>query len=913
MEYRILGPLEVVGEDGRRIYVTAPKQRDLLVCLLLRPNEVVATERLVDDLWGEAPPSSATKLVHVYVSQLRRALGDAALETRSPGYLLRVGPGSLDAARFEALLAEGREALADGNPQLAATLFRRGLALWRGPPLADTPYAEFAAAEAARLEELRLVCLEARIGADLARGHHHETLGELAALVAEHPLREGLRAQLMLAHYRSGRQSDALAAYRDARRALHDELGIEPGEELRSLERKILQQDPGLAAPARSEPSISQLPAPLTPLVGRVRELDQLRELLTREEVRLVVLTGAGGSGKTRLALEAARTIAPEFANGAALVELAPVREGGLVISTIARSLDVQEAPGTELLETLAAAIRPRQLLLVVDNAEHLREDAPVYVQLLSRCPRLTILVTSRGVLHLSGEHVFPVSPLPEDDAVELFRQRSRALDSSFELTNDNEPAVREVCRRVDCLPLALELAAGRIRTMTPQALLDRLASRLTVLTGGPRDLPARQQTLRETLDWSINLLGDRERTVLARLAVFPGGATLAAAEAVCEANPATLETLVDHHLARQTDERFDLLETIREYSLELLGDQRPRVEKAHATFFLQLVESLELRGPESAESMRTLDDEIDNIRGALDVAASSGDADTELRLVGVLWRYWWVRGYLLEGRTRVEEALQCRTDAHSSARLRALYGAAGLAWAAGEYAAATRFAEDLLVAARAAKSDSDEVAAHNVLGTIALNEHDFASSEQHFRDAIALAEMLGSDWDLITAKLNLGVTMLDSGRPDTAVPVLEEVLAYHHQQGIGEGVGFAHLNLGHATYLLDDFGAAREHFGEAQASFGAIGFRAHVGHALQGMAGVEARSGNHEEAARLLGRAEAVLADVGASQDDFAPALLAEAETTARAELGDAAFDAAYDEGRQVVDGLVRERGDDL
>lgn len=899
MEYRILGPLEIVGNDGQPIEVTAPKQRALLISLLLRANEAVATDRLVDALWGGTPPPSGTKLVQVYVSQLRQALGDGALQTRSPGYSLPVSPETLDAARFERLLADGREALAEGNPQLAATLFRRGLALWRGRALADAAYADFATAEAARLEELRLVCFEERAGADIAQGRHEETLAELAALVAEHPLRERLRAHLMLALYRSGRQSDALAAYREARRVLRDELGIEPGEELRSLEREILQQHPGLAAPARADPAAQQLPAPLTPLVGRARELAQLRELLTREEVRLVVLTGAGGSGKTRLALETARATAAAFANGAALVELAPVREPGLVVSTIARALGVQDVVGAEPLETLGEALRSRQLLLVVDNAEHLREEAPVYAKLLSRCPRLTILVTSRGVLHLSGEHVFPVSPLPEDDAIELFRQRCRAIDPSFELTTDNEAAVREVCRRVDCLPLALELAAGRIQTMTPDALLERLASRLTVLTGGPRDLPARQQTLRETLAWSTNLLCDADRRVLARLAVFPAGATPEAAEAVCEADRKTLEMLVDNNLARRTEERFGLLETIREYGLELLGDERPRIEKAYTAFFLQLAESLELQGPQAAESMSILDDEIDNIRMGLDLAVAAGDAETELRLAASLWRWWWVRGHLVEGRTRVEHALTRAAHEHTAARLRALHGAAGLAWAAGDYAEARRRGEELLAAAHSTHSEPDELAAHNVLGVIALNEQDFATAEQHFRGAVERAERLGRDIDVVIAKLNLGVTMVDSGRPGSAAPILEDVLAYHEGAEIGEGVGFAHLNLGHAAYLLDDLERAREHFDAAHAAFGAVGFRAHVGHALQGIAAVEARRGRCEEAARLLGRANALLTDVGASQDDFAPALLAEADMTARAGLGEAAFVAAYDEGR--------------
>ena len=492
------------------VELAAPKQRVLLLCLLLRRGEVVAADRLADAVWGDRPPASAENLVQVYVSRLRKVLGEQAVETRPPGYVLRIESEHVDAARFERLLADGRAATAAGDVRLGASLLGRGLTLWRGPALADVADASFASTEARRLEELRLVCLEERIGADLALGRHQEVASELAALVGEHPLRERLQRQLMLALYRCGRQAEALDVYRDARRALSDELGLEPSAELRELERAILRQDGALAAPAREQSPRARLPTPATPLVDRESDVAELRELVRRPEVRLVTLAGAAGSGKTRLALALAQASGGEHADGCVLVEVASLRDPELVLPAIARALGIAEAPEEPIEATLNARLSSREVLLVVDNLEHLAEAGTALAGLSAAAPGVTFVVTSRRVLHLSGEHVFPVSPLAEDDAVELFVQRARSLQPAFALTAETEADVREICRRLDGLPLAIELAAARTGTLTPRALRDRLSKRLSVLTGGPRDLPARQQTLRETLDWSANLLEER-------------------------------------------------------------------------------------------------------------------------------------------------------------------------------------------------------------------------------------------------------------------------------------------------------------------------------------------------------------------------------------------------------------------
>ncbi len=420
----MLGPIEIVGGPLR---LQGGKQRRLLAALAVRAGETVLTDSLTDAVWSEAPPRSAAKLVQVYVSQLRKLLVEGVrIETRGGGYALVLERDSLDAARFERLLAEGTAVGGETNPALAISLFDRALSLWRGRAYGELAYEEFARAEAERLEELRTVVVEERFEAGLALGRHVELLPELGQVAAAEPLRERLQAQLMLALYRCGRQTEALELYATVRTQLRDELGLEPGNDLRDLQRRILRHDESLEVARTEQARRVELPAPVNPLLGRERELDELRGLLARDDVRLLVLTGAGGSGKTRLALEVAREVAPSFANGAAFVELAPLRDPTRLLDAILRSIRVERPAEEEPLETLTRFVAPRELLLVLDNAEHLHDAMVIIRELLARAPRLTVLVTSRTVLHLSGEHVYPVQPLAEDAAIALFAARAR-------------------------------------------------------------------------------------------------------------------------------------------------------------------------------------------------------------------------------------------------------------------------------------------------------------------------------------------------------------------------------------------------------------------------------------------------------------------------------------------------------
>ena len=555
---------------------------------------------------------------------------------------------------------------------------------------------------------------------------------------------------------------------------------------------------------------------PPNPLVGRERELEALRGLLSRRDVRLLVLTGAGGSGKTRLALEAAREAAPSFANGATLVELASVRDPELVLPTIARTLEIADSSGRTALETVSSALRERELLLVLDNAEHVRAATPALVDLLARAPRLRLLVTSRTVLHVSGEHVFPVAPLEESAALELFEQRARSLQPAFRLSANDRADVGEICARVDRLPLAIELAAARVRILTPAALLDRLEQRLSFLTGGPHDLPARQQTLRETLDWSYDLLAPDERSFLAGLSIFVGGFTIAAAAAVCLAGDEDraldlVEALADASLVAAEEHggrmRYRLLETVREYAADRLDELGPdETAQRHAEWAIALAEAAapELSGEQQANWFTTLEAEHDNFRGALAFLTASGDRELRLRLTVALSRFWYVRGYLAEGRRRLEDALAETEDQPPMLLRRALTAAAALALLQGDYGAATSFSERALVEARRGGEPDFVANALSNLGAIVLAAGDYERAAVVLDEAVTLARGVGDERIAALAINNLGDLALTTGDYERAGPLFEESRALLQARGDTANIARSLFNSGAVDLMLD-------------------------------------------------------------------------------------------------------------
>ncbi len=669
MEFRILGPLEVRA-GARAIALGGEKRRALLALLLLHANAPVSAERLAVALWGEDAAVDAVKTVRVHVSRIRAALDDPdALVTTPAGYRLRVGAGELDADRFEDLLERGRRALADGAPAQAAELVRAALALWRGSVLADLRYEAFAQAEIARLEELRWDAIEARNDADLELGRADAVLAELEQRSDEAPLRERLVEQRMRALYSVGRHVEALSVYREAQRRLDAELGLQPGPALRELERAVLGHDASLRPRAPEGP-----PAPPTATVGRERDLDVVVRMVA--DRTLVTLTGPGGVGKTRLAVEAARALAHEFPGGVHVAYLARVATAVEVPGALVRAVKVAVQPGERDEDALVRRLGGPETLLLVDNVEHVLDAAPLLGELVAACPGLHVLATSREPLRLLGEQCLPVSPLAVSDAIALFVDRARERRPDFGLTDDNAPAVAELCRRLDGLPLAIELAAGRVGLLEPEQLVARLVDVLPLLEAGPRDAPTRQRTIRATLEWSYALLDDDEQQAFRGLAAFVGGATIDAAQAVTDAPLAVLDALVAKSLVEVRRERVRQLEVVRQFAAAELAraPDADTVRRRHAEHYLALAECLgpQVRVTGRGPGVDELERELANLRAALEHWIAHGDGERALRLAAAMEPYWTANSHYRDGAELIDSAITLASGASERARGRA-------------------------------------------------------------------------------------------------------------------------------------------------------------------------------------------------------------------------------------------------
>ena len=657
IDLRILGRFE--ARVGGATLELAPMAERLLAVLTLRAAETFSAESLIESIWGSGAPASASSVLRVYITQLRRALPAGRLVSGRAGYRLAVAEGELDAERFEHLLADGRQALAAANDRLAESVFSRALGLWRGEALAGLSGELFARMESLRLDELRLQCVESRFEAGLRLGRHEEFVADLERLVVEHPLRERLRAQLMTALYRSGRQAEALACYRDARAYLDAELGLEPGVELRELERRILGHDPLLDAPGSARTSAWSVPPPPTRTIGRDGELEALRELLLDPRTRLVSLVGPGGIGKTRLAIEVASALGDQFADGALLVDLAPLSRPEQVIPTFARALGLREDTSASWEESIAAKLAGAELLVVLDNFEHLVEAARELTPILAAAPRLTFLVTSRSVLRLSVERVVDVLPLATGAARALLA--SRAAASGVEVDPDS-PLFEQVCRRLDGIPLAIELAAPWFRSRPQSEIVRLLDARLDLLPEGARDAPDRHRTMRAAIDWSLELLDPGAQHLFGRVAIFRNRFTLEAARTVggVDDSGVALDALVAASVVRRFGSTYGLLEVVREYGLSLPSADAEG-HRRHAEYISGWIEQAEpeLSGPEQGGWLERLEGVHDDLRGALDWFGAHGESEQRLRLAASLGRFWYIRGYLSEGLQRLAQAVE--------------------------------------------------------------------------------------------------------------------------------------------------------------------------------------------------------------------------------------------------------------
>jgi predicted ATPase/DNA-binding SARP family transcriptional activator len=917
MDFRVLGPVQVVADSGV-VEITSGMQVALLACLLLADGRVVSRDKLIDALWDEEPPASAVNSVQVHVHRLRQRLGDERIETQGLGYRLHLKPGELDLERFELLAARGAAELTGGEAEAAAATFREALGLWRGPAYQDVCYEEFAQAEVARLEELRLAVLEDRIEADLALGRHRELVPELEALVSEQGGRERLWGALMLALYRSDRQAEAIELFGRAREAMLEELGIEPGPVLQELQQSILRQDAALTVEPPELRARRHLPAPETPLVGRAAELAELMTLL-RGGSRLVTLTGAGGVGKTRLALRAAHDLAQAFADGVYFVDLAHLTDPELVPDAITAAVGLATQPNEPPAAALQAFLAPRQVLLLLDNFEVVDPAAPLVSELLRGAPGLVVLATSRAPLRLSGEHQYRVEPLPVADAVRLFAARARSVAPSFRRPAEESDEVARLCERLDCLPLAIELAAARTRDYAPHELLEQVPGALELAGEGARDLPSRQRTLRSTIDWSYRLLALDEQELFARLAVFAGGFTGASAVAVCAAGREKLASLVAASLVHErvvieAEPRWFILETVREYGLELLDQagEGEATRRRHAEHYAELADEIgaEHPGSRSGAAWRELEAEQDNFRAALEWCRDSGAVELELRLVGALAYFWATSDHLREGRARVDAALSQAEDAAAPLRAKLVLGASHIAHSLGDYERMRASADASLELFRGYGDERQTAIALNNLGIALSNLGDIDGGIICHEENAELSRRVGDGLRLFAAINNLGYCLLRTGQYDRARALFEEGLGLCREGDLGYAESVTLGNLALAALLEGRPGEAVSLFREALLFDRALGSGEGLIYGLVGIAAALSETGAAAEAAVLRGAADVAARATAVELEPLEARIHAELKETLRAALGPERFGDAYASGQTLSLDEAVERG---
>jgi predicted ATPase/DNA-binding SARP family transcriptional activator len=826
--FGILGELQVL-EDGVSRDLGPMRQRSLLARLLLRADllradQPIGTERLIEELWPDEPPDVARHRLHVHVSRLRSVLGGGRtrLTNDAAGYRLRVEPELLDASRFEGLAADGRRALAAREPAAADLHLREALALWRGPALVEFADEPFARSEATRLDQLRLGALEDRIDAQLALGLHHQLIEELRSLTLEQPYRESFWAQFMLALYRAGRQADALHAYGEARMRLADELGIEPGPALQSMEQRVLAHDPTLdveAPSASSGPAApvmppSNLPLQRTTFIGRERDLAVASELLA--ESRLLTLTGAPGVGKTRMALRLATDQGHRYPDGSFFVSLASVVESRRLEPVITAALATANAFGDQSSGGVAVGRRGLherlaglRLLLVLDNLEQVAGAAGPIDRILEGAPRLTILATSRAPLGVPGEQEFLVLPLdvppvglPADteaiaayDAVALLVARARSVDPRFAITPQNAAAIAGIADRLDGLPLAIELGAGRLRAFSPQGLLDRLERRLPLLTSGTSGTISRHRTLRGAIAWSYELLTADEQRFFRCLAPFVTSFTATAAAEVAdlslEETWANIESLIAQGLLYRPvdvgDARIAMLQTLREYAAEQLeqkGDPGATFAR-HAGYFIRLAERCEVgpSGDRANEAISSVLPELEEIGAALRRCATGGDRELGLRLAARTWRAWQAAGRITEGREWLARLLD-PPGLDAGVRADALVALAGLDYWQADFSAAMEAYEEALGLYRAAGDRSGEAEVLSGMAMTATWNGDPSEGARLAAEARVLFESLGDRSRVGETFMAEGFALFQDREYAAARPLWEAALAISRELG---------------------------------------------------------------------------------------------------------------------------------
>ncbi len=873
IEFRLLGPIGA-SLSGRPLALGGRRQRALLALLLLHRAGVVSTDRLVEELWSSAPPPGASKTLRAYVSRLRKLLRcDAGVQLRGVdgGYVLSCDAERIDAVRFERLAREGAELLRAGDARAAADRLDSALATWSGSALGDVAVESFAQLEAVRLEELRLSTLEDAIDAGLALGQHAELVAQLIALTGEHPLRERMWAALMVALYRSDRRADALDAYARARAHLVEELGLEPGEHLRDLQGAILRDELPLppAQQLAGRPAVN-LPAALTSFVGREHELGEIQTRL--RGARLVTLTGLGGAGKTRLALEVAgREAAASFVDLGGLVPGADVR---LVARQVADALGLDERGAEATPALLAACVGDRPLLVVLDNCEHVAGAAASLAgDLLRHCPGLRILATSRQPLGVPGERTYAVPPLALDadagggadrcEAVALFLDRAAAIRDVEPATPAQLATVARICRELDGLPLAIELAAGRVDILTIDEIAAHLSDRFRLLRATRGEPERRHAALRDVVESSHDLMRETDRAILRRLASFAGGFDRdAIAEVCCDGDAELaldgLTRLVQASLVsaeqREGVMRYHLLESVRLYARERLDEAGERDARArlHARHFLRLAEASasHLHGADQEPWLARLHREHDNLRAALRFSLQEGgDPATGAGLVCSLLGFWRLRGHYAEARSWCDAVLQAGLSLAPGTRERVLAAAAALALLQCDYAQADELAREAL-ALLGDRGDGGTIAgALRTRASVARERGAYAAALELQRRCLEIWRDLGNEAEEVAAQIDVAFVLWLSGDAEAGGDLAERTLERARSLADRNTLADCLLNAGAAALHRDSVADARASCRGALTIFERLGNREGIAWARDLLGVVALREGDLDTA----------------------------------------------------------------
>jgi predicted ATPase/DNA-binding SARP family transcriptional activator len=846
IDLRVLGPLQVVV-DGIEVAVGGPRPRAVLATLLVHAGEAVSADRLIDQVWGEEPPATAATALQVHISTLRKALGDRVVTTPS-GYRLDVSDGEIDASQFEALVRTDLPA---------------ALALWRGEPYGGVPAGQEVEAASQRLSELRLSALEEHYEAELKAGRHTAAVAELSGLLVDHPVRERLAGQHILALYRSGRVGEAQSAYETLRKALERELGVEPSAETAALARAVDRRDPTLDPP-------SAVPVVPNRFIGRRRELEELAGQLGR--TRLVTLTGPGGVGKTRLSLELARDTAADHPDGVYVVELGPAPAGSPVEDVVAAALTIRPNSGEPLVRTLARHLATARTLLVLDNCEHvIEQSAALAADLLAHCPGLRIVATSREPLGVPGEQVWPLHGLavPADgdpapaalraEAVRLLADRGAAARPGFAI-DGNLAVAGQLCRRLDGLPLAIELAAAQLRTLTLPEVAQRLGLRLDLADRRSRTTPDRHRTMRAAIDWSYQLLDPREQTLFRRLSVFVDGCVAEAAEIVGGESYDVLTRLVDRSLLtvdlHPTGTRFRMLELVREYACERLTEsgEGDAVRDRHAAWFADLAEAAEQSGPRNGEWMRRLAAGTPNLRAAIEWSLGDGaDAQIALRIASTLWWFWWTHGLAHEARGWLSRARSAGQPVPPALQARALRAAATLARRDDDLDEARVLGEESVAAFRAVGDASGTAGALNGLSWTVLDQRDYSAALSFGEESRKAAESVGDDLRVAAGWNIQGLALRGLGRNQPATAAFSQALQGFRAIEEWSATAAVLSNLAMLARWDGDLARCRMLYAESLALYRELNLDTGALDVLDGLAAVEVAEGRADVALRLL------------------------------------------------------------